>query len=98
MFRFVCTVTGTPFSNFLAETEYKNLLVGAGYEHDCVQMRDVSDHVFAGLAGFIARKDEELRRFGMTVGKFRAAWAVFGWWARSGVVRGMVITAKKQGL
>ncbi|KAF4217931.1 hypothetical protein CNMCM5878_005550 [Aspergillus fumigatiaffinis] len=61
-------------------------------------MRDVSDHVFAGLAGFIAHKDEELRRFGMTVGKFRAAWAVFGWWARSGVVRGMVITAKKQGL
>jgi hypothetical protein len=38
MFRFVCTVTGTPFSNFLAEAEYKNLLVGAGYEHDCMQI------------------------------------------------------------
>ncbi|KAF7178637.1 hypothetical protein CNMCM7691_007451 [Aspergillus felis] len=98
MLRLVCMVTGTPFSNFLTRAEYEDLLVGAGYGRDCVQMRDLSDHVFAGLAGFIARKDEELRRFGMTVGKFRGAGAVFGWWARSGVVRGTVIIAKRQGL
>ncbi|RLM01207.1 hypothetical protein CFD26_107788 [Aspergillus turcosus] len=95
LLRLVCMLTGVPFSNFLTKPQYEALLVGAGYARDCVLFRDLSDEVFAGLAGFLARKDDELRRFGMSVGKFRGAQTMFNWWARSGVIRGMVIIAKR---
>ncbi|EAW10114.1 uncharacterized protein ACLA_045790 [Aspergillus clavatus NRRL 1] len=94
--RAICWVTGTPYANFVTRAEYEALLVGGGgYALADVEVRDVSGEVFAGLAGFLARRERELRPFGIGVGKFRGARVVFDWWARSGVVRGVVVVARR---
>lgn len=91
----ICWVTGSPFGNFLTVDEYVAMLVRAGYSLDNIEVRDISGHVFAGIAGFIRRKNEELGRFGMGLGKFKAAGYVFDWWARSGAVRGVIVVARR---
>lgn len=95
LLRIICWVTGTPFANFLTRKEYEDMLVAAGYSRECIQWRDISEHVFGGIAGFMRRREEELRRFNMGIGKFKGAGYVFGWWARSGLVRGVVVIARK---
>lgn len=95
LLRLVCWLTGTPFGNFTTEKEYVRLLVAAGYDPSQIEMRDISRHVFAGLSGFLGRRVEEAQPFGMKMGKFRAARVVFGWWARSGIIRGVVVVAKR---
>ena len=76
--------------NFLTEKEYVDQLVDSGYTRERIQIRDVSEHVFAGLADFVGRRDKEIG-----VGKFRVVGWVFGWWARSGIVRGVIVSAKR---
>ncbi|KAJ5402858.1 uncharacterized protein N7487_008754 [Penicillium crustosum] len=96
LLRLVCWGTNSPFGNFVSEEEYVKLLVTAGYDPGFIQIRDVSQHVFGGLAGFIKRRAEEARPFGIKLGKFRAASVVFGWWAKGRVVRGVVVVARKE--
>ncbi|CAG7934922.1 unnamed protein product [Penicillium nalgiovense] len=93
--RLVCWGTNSPFGNFVSEKEYVELLVTAGYNPAFIEMRDVSRHVFGGLADFIERRVEEARPYGIRMGKFRAAKSVFGWWAKRRVVRGVVVVARK---
>ncbi|KAJ5812331.1 hypothetical protein N7474_008632 [Penicillium riverlandense] len=93
--RLVCWFTGSPFGNFISRAEYERLLVAARYDAGSIEIRDVSKHVFAGLAAFLDARVKEGKPFGMKMGKFRAARAVFGWWARSGVVRGVVVVARR---
>lgn len=92
--RLICAVSGTPFTNFLTEEEYINMLMQAGYPREGIVVHDVSGSVFGGIARFIERKDEELGVFGLSVGRFRGAGRIFGWWARSGVVRGVIVAAR----
>ncbi|KAA8647945.1 uncharacterized protein ATNIH1004_003827 [Aspergillus tanneri] len=92
--RSICLVTGIPYSNFLSRKEYENMLVEAGYDCNMIVMRDITEYVFKGIAGYIWSKDRELRRYGMHVGKFRGPAKVFDWWADSGAVRGFVIVAR----
>ncbi|KAF4766416.1 hypothetical protein N7455_005740 [Penicillium solitum] len=96
LLRLVCWGTNSPFGNFLSEKEYVELLVTAGYDPASIRIRDVSQHVFGGLAGFIKRRAEEARPFGIKLGKFHAARFVFGWWAKGRVVRGVVVVARKE--
>jgi hypothetical protein len=93
--RLVCFFAATPFSNFLTITEYRNQLLAAGYDKNKIEIQDISDHVFAGMASFIERRDGELKNTGMTIGRYRAAGKVFKWWARSGVVRGCIVVARR---
>jgi hypothetical protein len=95
LLRLVCLFAATPFSNFLTITEYRSQLVAAGYDGNKIEIRDISDHVFAGMASFIERRDGELRNIGMTIGRYRAAGKVFKWWARSGIVRGCIVVARR---
>ncbi|KAJ5081495.1 hypothetical protein NUU61_009759 [Penicillium alfredii] len=87
----VCWVTGAPFTNFVSGQEYRRLLVAAGYDPAQIQIRDISRHVFAGMAAFLDRRVVEAKPFGMKMGKFGASRMVFDWWARSGVVRGWLL-------
>lgn len=93
--RLMCLVTGIPFSNFLCRKEYEDMLVDVGYERHLIEMRDISEHVFSGIAGHIWRKDRELKRYGMSMGKFRGPAKAFDWWARSGLVRGFIVVARR---
>ena len=95
LLRLVCFFASTPFSNFLTITEYRNRLFAAGYDRNKIEIRDISDHVFAGMASFIERRDGELRNTGMTIGRYRVAGKVFKWWARSGIVRGCIVIARR---
>lgn len=96
LLRLVCWGMNSPFENFISEKEYVELLVTAGYNPAFIQIRDVSQHVFGGLAGFIKRRAEEAKPFGIKLGKFRAVRFVFGWWAKGRVVRGVVVVARKE--
>ncbi|KAJ5373450.1 hypothetical protein N7517_005456 [Penicillium concentricum] len=96
LLRLVCWGTNSPFGNFVTEKEYVELLVTAGYNPAFIEIRDVSQHVFGGLAGFIKRRVEEARPFGIKMGKYRAARFSFAWWAKGRVVRGIVVVAKKE--
>lgn len=95
LLRLVCWLTGSPYSNFISRGEYVDLLVAAGYDRSQIEMRDISRHVFGGLADFMARRVDEARPFGIKLGRYRAARVVFGWWARSGIVRGVVVVARR---
>lgn len=92
--RLMCLLMGFPFSNFLRRTQYEDMLVDAGYERDLITMQDISEHVFSGISGYIYRKDALLKMYGMSMGKFRGPAKVFGWWARSGLVRGYIVVAR----
>lgn len=93
--RAICLVAGMPFSNLLTKKGYEDMLVEVGYELGMIEMRDVSEDVFGGIAGYIREKDAELGRFGIGVGKFKGPAKVFDWWARSGVIRGFVVVARR---
>jgi hypothetical protein len=94
--RLICLVTGIPYTNFVTRNEYEDMLVCAGYQRDLIEMQDISEHVFNGLAKYISEQDRELRTYGMTVGKFKGPAKVFNWWATSGVVRGFVVVARRR--
>ncbi|KAJ5790446.1 uncharacterized protein N7518_007457 [Penicillium psychrosexuale] len=95
LLRLVCWGTNSPFGNFVCEKEYVELLVTAGYNPASIQIRDISQHTFGGLAGFIKRRVEDARPYGVKLGKFRAASFVFAWWAKRRVVRGVVVVARR---
>lgn len=93
--RLMCLVTGIPYSNFITEKEYRAMLALAGYEQDMIDMQDISEDVFAGIADYIRTREAGLEMYGMTVGKFKAPAKIFDWWARSGVVKGFVVIAHR---
>jgi hypothetical protein len=95
LLRIVCWVLGAPFGNIITLEEYRNLLVDVGYDASQIEMRDISDHVFGGLSRFLGRMIEEAEPFGLKMGKYRGARVVFDWWARSRIIRGYVVVARK---
>ena len=95
LLRIVSQFTGTPFLNFLTDTQYKNQLLAAGYDSSKIDVRDVSEHVFSGIASFIERRDGELKRIGLGIGRYKVAGKVFKWWARTGVIRGCIVIARR---
>ncbi|KAJ6000796.1 hypothetical protein N7481_001205 [Penicillium waksmanii] len=93
--RLTCWLTRSPYGNFVSQEEYKNLLVQGGYEPSQIEIRDISGHVFPGLVKFLHQRVREGTPLGLNVSKFRAAELLFGWWANTGVIRGVIVTAHK---
>lgn len=94
LLRIICLVASTPYANFISRKEYIDTLVRAGYARDGIKVDDVSEYVFSGIAAYMQQRDAQLRPFGIGLGKLNAAAMIFGWWARSGVVRGVVVVAR----
>ena len=93
--RMIALVMGCPMGNFMTADEYRKQLHGAGYEDDKVEIRDISEHVFEGLADFLERRDVELKMYlGRGIGAYKMFGWLLRWWARSGVVRGCIVIAK----
>lgn len=84
-----------PPSNFLTVKQYRQQLIDAGYEEGSIQIHDISENVFGPLAAFLGHQDRALRRIGLGIGPYRAAQWTFDWWARSGVVRGCIVVARR---
>ena len=56
----VSILTGTPSANFVTAVQYRKMLVLAGYTEDGIEIRDVSEHVFAPLARFLRDRERQL--------------------------------------
>lgn len=95
LLRIVCWVLGAPFGNIVTEEEYLLRLVGVGYDPSRIEMKDISKYVFGGLSGFLGKRIKEAEPFGLKMGKYRGARVVFDWWARSGIIRGFVVVARR---
>jgi hypothetical protein len=96
--RVLTTLMGAPWANFVTPEEYRRRLVEIGYADAAVRVRDVSEHVFAPLAGYMEEQDRRLKALGLGIGSFKVARWMFAWWGRTGVVRGVVVVARKSGL
>ncbi|KAJ5907898.1 hypothetical protein N7495_000580 [Penicillium taxi] len=94
LLRLFCWVSSAPFGNMIPKDQYMQLLMDAGYDSSRIEITDISSHVFAGLSNFLDRRVKEAEPFGFKMGKYRAARKVFGWWAKSGIVRGVVVVAR----
>ncbi|KFY18257.1 hypothetical protein V492_00023 [Pseudogymnoascus sp. VKM F-4246] len=93
--RFMAFFGESPFANFHTIEEYRERLVKAGYTRENIEIRDISEHVFSPLAGFLRKKEVEVQQYGLSIGRFRHAASMFSWWGRTGVVRGCIIVARK---
>lgn len=92
---FLAKLMGCPMNTFMREREYRRMLREAGYILGNVEMRDISEQCFLPLAEFLERRQEDLRGIGWGLGDFRAAKWMFDWWGRTGIVRGMIIVARR---
>ena len=93
--RVLTTLMGAPWTNFVTPDQYRRRLVEVGYSEEDVKVRDVSEHVFAPLAEYMAEQDRRLKALGLGIGGLRVARWMFAWWGRTGVVRGVVVVARK---
>jgi hypothetical protein len=95
LLRVLTTLMGAPWKNFVTPDDYRRHLVEAGYEHDGVKIIDVSKNVFTPLSHYLAAQDARLKTLGLGIGKLGVAKSLFGWWGRSGVVRGVIVIARR---
>ncbi|KAF2036578.1 hypothetical protein EK21DRAFT_19079, partial [Setomelanomma holmii] len=92
--RFLTALMGAPWANFGTPEEYRQSLIDVGYSADAITIVDISEHVFAPLASHLADQDSALKKLGLSIGSFNVAKSLFGWWGRSGVVRGIIVVAR----
>jgi hypothetical protein len=93
--RLMCLFAGIPYGNFVTKEGYQRILAQAGYDNNLIELRDISEYVFSGIADFLRKRDTELSRYGMSLGKFKGPAKAFRWWAESGVVRGVIVVAHR---
>jgi hypothetical protein len=93
--RILTLLMGAPFTNFVTPEDYRSRLVAIGYPNDTVEVVDISERVFAPLAQFLDDQDRRLKTLGLGIGRFGVAKSLFKWWGRTGVVRGVIIVAKR---
>lgn len=96
--RILTSVMGAPWANFDTPEGYRQKLIGLGYPADGIKIVDVSEHVFTPLAEFMDEQDRRLKILGLGLGSFQAAKWLFGWWGRTGIVRGVVVVARHESL
>ncbi|KAF2830551.1 hypothetical protein CC86DRAFT_367286 [Ophiobolus disseminans] len=93
--RILTALMGAPWANFVTPVEYRRKLVEAGYPTDEIKIVDVSEHVFAPLARYLEEQDARLKMLGLGIGSFSVAKYMFNWWGSSGVVRGVIVVARR---
>ncbi|KAL7924597.1 hypothetical protein ACQKWADRAFT_271342 [Trichoderma austrokoningii] len=85
-----------PWQTFLTEEQYRDQLVECGYDRGDIEVRDVSDHVFAGLAGFLQRQDAALRPYGISLTGYSVVGRVYGWLDRTRVLKAAIVVGRKK--
>ncbi len=93
--RLLTALMGAPWANFTTPLEYRMRLEQIGYSSEAITITDISEHVFAPLTAFLEKQDKSLKTLGLGVGRFGVAKTIFGWWGRTGVVRGVVVVANR---
>ncbi|PON27001.1 hypothetical protein TGAM01_v203950 [Trichoderma gamsii] len=85
-----------PWQTFLTEAQYRDQLVECGYDRGDIEIRDISDHVFAGLAGFLQRQDAALKPYGISLTGYSAVGRVYDWFDRTRVLKGVIVVGRKK--
>ncbi|RDA89747.1 hypothetical protein CP533_2928 [Ophiocordyceps camponoti-saundersi (nom. inval.)] len=86
-----------PLRTFLTEDRYRADMVECGYDPKSITIRDVSDDVFAGVADYLERQEEALSPYGISIGGFKLAGRLFGWFDRSRVVKAVIVVGRTSG-
>ncbi|KAK1828931.1 hypothetical protein QBC39DRAFT_332897 [Podospora conica] len=93
--RLIGLLMGCPWGAFVGEDGYRKQMVRCGYESDSIIFRDISDHVFAGLVGYLTRQEHDLAKYGIPLGAgFKVARSVFRWFERTKVIRGVIVVGR----
>ncbi|KAH8648516.1 hypothetical protein BX600DRAFT_475372 [Xylariales sp. PMI_506] len=95
LLKLTALASGCPSHAFVTEAEYRAMLSRAGYAEESIEISDITEHVFAPLARFMRSREGELETIGLKMGSLKAAGALFRWWARSGIVRGVIVVARR---
>ncbi|KAM5469160.1 hypothetical protein MauCBS54593_004512 [Microsporum audouinii] len=94
--RLLTPALGAPFDNFVSPAAYRAQLEGAGYLAENIMVDDITDGVFAGLAGFLEKRHQEMT--GMGLGgytKWQVAGWLFRWLSGGGILRAGIIVAQR---
>lgn len=96
LLRVVCWMADLPWANMCTAEEYRDMLVKVGGYAD-VEIEDISANVYAGLAGFIKKRDRDLKDIGVSggVGRYTGAAKLFGWLGTTGLIRACLVVARK---
>ncbi|VUC21044.1 unnamed protein product [Clonostachys rosea] len=92
--RAVGVMMGCPIDTFLTEKEYLDQLVECGYDRESSTISDISEHVFAGVSGFIESQERALSQYSVTLGGYKLAGRLFEWFGRSKVVKAVIVVAR----
>lgn len=93
--RLICLIMGCPLRAFLTEEEYRAELVECGYDGAGVTIKEISEHVFEPVAGFLDAQERMLSRYGVAMGGHRLAGRLFAWFGRSRVVKAVIVVARR---
>jgi hypothetical protein len=94
--RIIGVMMGCPFGTFMSEDEYRRQLVECGFDNDTIVIRDISRNVFAGASRHLQQQEDRLRPYGISIGGFKLAGRLFGWFDRSKVVKGVIVVARSK--
>ncbi|KAG5984258.1 hypothetical protein E4U55_005529 [Claviceps digitariae] len=92
--RILGLVMGCPLRTFVTEHQYREQLVECGYDGERIEMREISDHVFAGVSGYLRRQEIALGQYGIGMGGFKLAGRLFEWFDRTRVVKAVIVVAR----
>lgn len=95
--RAISVMMGCPLYTFLTEEEYRDQLAECGYDRRCTVIRDISEHVFPGVVGFLNSQERALGQYGISLGGYKLAGRIFQWFGESKVVKASVVVARTKG-
>ncbi|KAM0257993.1 hypothetical protein ACHAQJ_004036 [Trichoderma viride] len=85
-----------PWRTFLTEEQYRDQLVECGYDRGHVEIRNVSDHVFAGLSGYLKRQDAALGQYGISLTGYTMVGKVYEWFDRTRILKAAIVVGRKK--
>ncbi|KAL7955046.1 hypothetical protein V8C34DRAFT_292755 [Trichoderma compactum] len=83
-----------PWRTFLTEEQYRDQLVECGYDRACVEIRDISDHVFGGLARHLRKQDAALSRYGISLSGYTMVGRIYEWFDRTRVLKAAIVVGR----
>lgn len=95
--RVIGVIMGCPYYTFLTEEQYRAQLVECGYDSAHIEIRDISDNVFAGVSEYLRRQEAALSQYGISLGGFRLAGYLFEWFDKTRVVKASIVVGRTKG-
>ncbi|UNI17741.1 hypothetical protein JDV02_004063 [Purpureocillium takamizusanense] len=92
--RIVGLMMNCPLFTFLTEGQYRQQLAQCGYDPEQTVIRDISDDVFAGVTDYLQRQERALSPYGISIGGFKLAGRLFGWFDRSRIVKAVIVVGR----